>query len=180
MFFDGEVLWKPMGQYMFLPQRVEFGGSAKNYLPRIGEFFKPNAIEIFRKDFSKTEDHSTLRKRPGKMIFYIRQFHILNPLNQIIFNGSNFVSLFQVIRLLSLIHYITIILFKMRIGWEFQLLIQEFISFLVLPRAGNGTYLEDFLKYVPSCQADRTNLYLLLQRHTRDTHHHWWLFSRII
>ena len=88
MFFDGGVLGKSKGQYMFLPQRVGFGGSAKNYLPRIGEFFKPNAIDIFRKDFSKTEDHSTMRKRPGKMIFYIRQFHILNPLNQIIFNGS--------------------------------------------------------------------------------------------
>ena len=77
VFFDGEVLGKPKGQYMFLPQRVEFGGSAKNHLPRIGEFFKPNAIEILRKDFPKNEDYSIMRKRPGKKIFYIRQFHIL-------------------------------------------------------------------------------------------------------
>ena len=74
MFFDGEVLGKPKGQYIFLPQRVEFRGSTRNYFPRIGEFFKPNAIEIFEKDFSKNEDHSMTRKRPGKNIFYIRKF----------------------------------------------------------------------------------------------------------
>ena len=113
VFFDGEVLGKPKGQYMFLPQRVEFGGSAKNHLPRIGEFFKPNAIEILRKDFPKNEDYSIMRKRPGKKIFYIRQFHILKPkyLQWII---SNFISLFQVIRLLSLIHITNIFLFKVR------------------------------------------------------------------
>ena len=74
MFFDGEVLGKPKGQYIFLPQRVEFRGSAKNYFPRIGELFKPNAIEIFEKDFSKNEDYSMTRKRLGKNIFYIRKF----------------------------------------------------------------------------------------------------------
>ena len=77
MFFDGEVLGKLKGQYIFLPQRVEFRGSAKNYLPRIGEFFKPNAIEIFGKDFLKNEDYSMMRKRPGKKIFYITKFSIL-------------------------------------------------------------------------------------------------------
>ena len=95
MFFDGEVLGKPKGQYMFLPQRVEFGGSAKNHLPRIGEFFKPNAIEILRKDFPKNEDYSIMRKRPGKKIFYIRQFHILRPfngVNQNISSGSYLIS----------------------------------------------------------------------------------------
>ena len=77
MFFDGEVLGKPKGQYIFLPQRVEFRGSAKNYFPRIGGFFKPNAIEIFGKDFSKNEDYSMMRKHPGKKISYVRKFSIL-------------------------------------------------------------------------------------------------------
>ena len=79
MFFDGGVLGRPKGRYIFLPQRVEFGEFAKSYLPRIGEFFRPNAIEIFRKDFSKNEDYSTMRKLPGKTIFYIRKFHISSP-----------------------------------------------------------------------------------------------------
>ena len=74
MFFDGEVLGKLKGQYIFLPQRVEFRGSAKNYFPRIGELFKPNAIEIFAKYFPETQDYSMVRKHHGKKIFYIQKF----------------------------------------------------------------------------------------------------------
>ena len=81
MFFDGEVLGKPKGQYIFLPQRVEFRESAKNYFPRTAQFFEPNAIEIYGKYFSKNEDYSMMRKRPGKKIFYIRKFSILTLKN---------------------------------------------------------------------------------------------------